>query len=344
MNSIFEIKNCSCVEQNVDVIVNAANRNLISGGGICGAIYKKAGYSNLNEVCRKIKTPLKDGDAVLTPAFDIKNAKYIIHAVGPNFRYTPNAFNELFNAYYNSLLLVKDNNLHSIAFPLISAGIHGGHLENPATVSTKQCIMAYNKFVDSFPSYNIHLILCAYTKEEFDSANKIKSNEKNIKSKKYLMNKINYNKITIDEFLKLDENNLMLVTNPGRMGDEDGSYFIMKDNDKFVAYRISGWMYGQKEPDSVSYDMMCSHFPKWKEAWENAAKEDYNGKYKFVYMGFGNGLCIDKRIYEDFNNLLELVVSQNPRYKSEGKIPALYYNSWEKALLLYVNEKNIELI
>lgn len=54
------------------------------------------------------------------------------------------------------------------------------------------------------------------------------------------MNKINYHKITIDEFLKLDENDFMLVTNPGRIGDEDGSYFIMKDNDKFVAYRISG--------------------------------------------------------------------------------------------------------
>lgn len=344
MNSIFEIRNCSCVEQNVDVIVNAANRNLISGGGICGAIYKKAGYSNLNEVCRKIKTPLKDGDAVLTPAFNIKNAKYIIHAVGPNFSYTPNAFNELFNAYYNSLLLVKDNNLHSIAFPLISAGIYGGHLENPAAVSTKQCIMAYNKFDENFPDYNIHVILCAYTKEEFDSAIKIKNNEKNIKSKKYLMNKINYHKITIDEFLKLDENDLMLVTNPGRIGDEDGSYFIMKDNDKFVAYRISGWMYGQKENNSVSFDMMCSHFPKWKEAWKNYAKEDYDGKYKFVYMGFGNGLCIDKRVYEEFNKFLERVVSQDPRYKSEEKIPALYYNSWKKALFLYVNEKNIELV
>ena len=101
----------------------------------------------------------------------------------------------------NSLLLVKDNNLYSIALPLISAGIYGGYLENPATALAKQCIMAYNKFVESFPSYNIHVILCAYTKEEFDSANKIKNNEKNIKIKKYLMNKINYNKITIDEFL-----------------------------------------------------------------------------------------------------------------------------------------------
>ena len=63
-----------------------------------------------------------------------------------------------------------------------------------------------------------------------------------------------------------------------------------------------------------------------------------------IYMGFGNGLCVDKRIYEDFNRLLELVISKDPMYKKEGKIQALYYNSWEKALLLYVNEKNIEII
>ena len=158
------------------------------------------------------------------------------------------------------------------------------------------------------------------------------------------MREINYNKITIDEFLKLDENNLMFVTNPGRMWDEDGSYFIIKENNKFIAYRISGWMYGQKEPNSVSFDMMCSHFPKWKETWKNYAEENYDGKYKYIYMGFGNGLCVDKRIYEDFNRLLELVISKDPMYKTEGKIPALYYNSWEKALLLYVNEKNIEII
>ena len=181
MNSIFEVKNCSCIEQKVDVIVNAANKNLISGGGICRIIYKKAGYANLNEACRKIKTPLKDGDAVITPAFDIKNVKYIIHAIGPNFSYTPNAFKELFDAYYNSLVLLKDNDLHSIAFPLISAGIYGGHLENPVEVSTKQCIMAYNKFIENFPNYNIHVILCAYTKEEFDNANKINNNKNFIK-------------------------------------------------------------------------------------------------------------------------------------------------------------------
>ena len=53
-------------------------------------------------------------------------------AVCPDFRQTPKAFLELFNAYYNSLILLKDNNLHSISFSLISLGVFAGVLPNPA--------------------------------------------------------------------------------------------------------------------------------------------------------------------------------------------------------------------
>ncbi len=165
--SRIEIINASCVDQKVDVIVNAANRYLLSGGGICGAIFKSAGYDLLTEACNKIDTPLKDGEVAITPAFNIANAKYIIHAVGPNFSQTPNAFNELFNAYYNSLKLLKDNNLHSIAFPLISSGIFGGNLDNPALVSAKECIKAYNEFIKD-NNYDIDVKICAYTKEEYE--------------------------------------------------------------------------------------------------------------------------------------------------------------------------------
>ena len=133
----------SCAEQHVDVIVNAANAGLWAGGGICGVIFHKAGMQELTDACSKYKTPLGDGDAVITPAFNMTNAKAIIHAVGPNFAVTPTAFEELFKAYYNSLVVMMKNGYHSIAFPLISAGIFGGNLQNPVGESTKQCCGSY---------------------------------------------------------------------------------------------------------------------------------------------------------------------------------------------------------
>lgn len=160
----------SCVEQEVDVIVNAANRDLQAGAGICGAIFSKAGYRELQEACDKYKTPLKDGEVAITPAFNIKNANYIIHAVGPDFYSTPNAFKELFDAYYNSMKLLIEKKLHSIAFPLISSGIFGGRLENPPQESAKQCLRAYKKIIEDYKDYNIDVILCAYTEAEYVSA------------------------------------------------------------------------------------------------------------------------------------------------------------------------------
>ncbi len=88
----------SCADQEVDVVVNAANRNLLCGGGICGVIYQKAGIHQLTEECRKYKTPLKDGDAVITSSCSMKNVKAIIHAVGPDFFKIPAALEELCKA------------------------------------------------------------------------------------------------------------------------------------------------------------------------------------------------------------------------------------------------------
>ena len=96
--------------------------------------------------------------------------KAIIHAVGPNFAVTPTAFKELFDAYYNSLVVLKDNGYHSISFPLISSGIFGGSLGNPVTESTKQCLMAYKKFTADYPEYEIDVKLCAFTAAEMREA------------------------------------------------------------------------------------------------------------------------------------------------------------------------------
>lgn len=171
--SSFKLIKGSSVEQNVDAIVNAANRDLLGGGGVCGAIFRKAGYQDLTDACSKIKTPLKDGEAAITPAFNITNAKYIIHAVGPDFGLTPNAFKELYEAYYNSLVLLKENNLHSISFPLISPGIFGYGLSNPVAESTKQCVRAYNKFIEDYKDYDVDVILCVFKEYEYPEAEAI---------------------------------------------------------------------------------------------------------------------------------------------------------------------------
>ena len=152
----------SCADQTVDSVVNAANNRLWSGGGICGVVFKKAGMSQLTAACSRYNTPLRDGSAVITPAFHMKNAKYIIHAVGPDFRVTPKAFKELFDAYYYSLVVLKDNGLHSISFPLISSGIFAGNFPNPVGESTQQCCRAYNKFISDFPDYDVDVKVCTY--------------------------------------------------------------------------------------------------------------------------------------------------------------------------------------
>ena len=177
--SKIELIHGSCADQVADVVVNAANSGLWAGGGICGVIFRKAGMDELTDACNKYKTPLNDGDAVITPAFRLTNAKAIIHAVGPNFGVTPTAFEELFKAYYNSLVVMKDNGYHSISFPLISSGIFGGNLPNPAAESTRQCCRAYKKFVQDHPDYDIDVKLCAFgqsemtlAQEEFESGSK----------------------------------------------------------------------------------------------------------------------------------------------------------------------------
>ena len=171
--SRIELVNGSCADQKVDIVVNAANDGLWAGGGICGVIFKRAGLAQLTAACKKYKTPLKDGSAVITPAFNLTNAVSIIHAVGPDFSRTPKAFKELFDAYYNSLHVMMDNGFHSISFPLISSGIFGGSLSNPVAESTKQCCRAYLKFVTDYPSYDVDVRLCAFSAKEMQEAQKV---------------------------------------------------------------------------------------------------------------------------------------------------------------------------
>jgi len=168
--STFTLIHGSCADQTADAVVNAANSGLRVGSGICGVIFNRCGMYELTKACSAVPTPVKDGNAVITPAFKMKNAKYIIHAVGPDFSTTPKAFLELYNAYYNSLIVLMNNNLHSISFPLISSGIFGGTLPDSAGESAKQCGRAYKKFVQDYPNYEVNVMLCGYSSSEYQSA------------------------------------------------------------------------------------------------------------------------------------------------------------------------------
>lgn len=120
----FEIINGDICDMDVDVIVNAANSRLRMGGGVCGAIFNRAGVRGLQEECDQ-KNFCPVGQAVITSGYNLK-AKYIIHAVGPI--YCDGQHDEaklLASAYQSALNLAKEYNCKSIAFPLISSGIYG---------------------------------------------------------------------------------------------------------------------------------------------------------------------------------------------------------------------------
>lgn len=157
-NSKIKLVQGDITELSTDVIVNAANAQLILGGGVAGAIRRKGGPS-IQEECNKIGGTFVGG-AVITTGGNLK-AKHVIHAVGPRMG-EGNEDEKLKNATINSLKLMDEHNLKTIAFPAISTGIFGYPIERCAKImisNAKEYLAGETQIED--------VIFCLYSAPDF---------------------------------------------------------------------------------------------------------------------------------------------------------------------------------
>ena len=149
-------------EMRTEAIVNAANESLLGGGGVDGAIHRAAGPELLEE-CRTLHG-CKTGEAKITGGYRLK-AKYVIHTVGPIYNeHNPQCSSLLRACYRNSLELAKQHDIHSIAFPAISAGIYGYPKKDAAVIALR----TISQWLSDNPDYDMEVAVVCYDQEMRD--------------------------------------------------------------------------------------------------------------------------------------------------------------------------------
>jgi len=139
LGKTLELAQGDITRETTDAIVNAANSELLPGGGVCGAIHR-AGGPAIAEECRKLRAergPVSTGRAIATSGGRLL-ARYVIHTVGPvwsgGVRGEPEA---LASAYRESIRVADELGITSIAFPAISTGIFGYPLSEATEVAVR---------------------------------------------------------------------------------------------------------------------------------------------------------------------------------------------------------------
>ncbi len=157
----IELVKGDITKMQVDAIVNAANKSLLGGGGVDGAIHRAAGPELLNE-CRTLKG-CETGQAKITQSYMLP-CKYIIHTVGPVWNSGENNEPELLaDCYKNSLQIAADKKLKTVAFPNISTGVY----RFPKTMAAGIAIRTVNRFLKEHKKLKTVYFVC-FDEENYD--------------------------------------------------------------------------------------------------------------------------------------------------------------------------------
>lgn len=126
-------------QEDIEAVVNAANARLMPGGGVAGAIHRKAGPA-LAEACRPL-APIRPGEAVITAGFGLPNA-HVIHCLGPVYGVDRPETALLARCYRAAIALADGKGIASIAFPALSTGAFGYPVEEAAPIACSAVVEA----------------------------------------------------------------------------------------------------------------------------------------------------------------------------------------------------------
>lgn len=162
MGTKIELFKGDIVRMNVDVIVNAANRTLLGGGGVDGAIHRAAGPDLLKE-CKTLGG-CETGQARITRGYNLP-ARYVIHTAGPVWHGGGSNEEALLAACYrNSLRLAQASSLKSIAFPSISTGAYRFPLAKAAAIA----VTTVDEFLKDNPQVFEKVVFVVFSDHDFD--------------------------------------------------------------------------------------------------------------------------------------------------------------------------------
>lgn len=157
----FIIQQCDITTLQCDCIVNAANSTLLGGGGVDGAIHRAAG-PELLAACRLLGG-CRTGEAKITMGYDLP-AKYVIHTVGPIYSASEQDPILLASCYRNSMDLACNHDVHTIAFPAISAGVYGYPMQDAAQIA----LTTVAQWIADHPEYPMEVTFSCFSESAVD--------------------------------------------------------------------------------------------------------------------------------------------------------------------------------